>query len=297
LKRRVAVTGGKGGTGKSTVAVNLAVALASEKRLVLADLDVEAPNDHILLGAELDNEKPIEIMLPFIDYKKCTGCGVCARVCDTGAIIVTREGMPFVLPRLCSGCRACYYACPEDAILEGRRIIGYTYSTPISIDSDTGFKLVTGVLREGEEHTPPAVLAARERAENEEGDLLLVDTSAGTGSSVAVALEKAELAIAVTEPTPLGLHDLSLILELLDTMGIEAWIVINRAGIWGEESIVEEARKWGARIAARIPYSRLMVESYVSGRPIVMYRRSSPEALVFRRLAGEILEVVGKRSS
>jgi len=290
LKPRIAVTGGKGGTGKSTVAVNLAVVLAAERNLILADLDVECPNDHVLLGAELANEKPIETMLPFISYEKCTKCGICARVCDTGAIIVTREGLPFVLPRLCSGCRACYYACPYDAIVEGRRIIGYTYATPINAGSSK-FTLVTGVLREGEEHTPPAVIAARRRAEEEPGDMLLIDTSAGTGSSVAIALEGSKLAIVVTEPTPLGLHDLSLILELLDMLGIEAWVIVNRAGIGPEDKIAEEAGKHNAEIAGRIPYSRLIVESYVSGRPIVEYRPQSHEASVFRSLASRLLEV------
>ncbi len=171
MKAKISVTGGKGGTGKSTIAVNLATLIARERKLVLADLDVEAPNDHVLLNASLENEEPVEIMLPFIVYPKCTRCGVCAQVCDTGAIILTREKLPFVIPRLCSGCRACYYACPYDAIVEGKRIIGYTYKTQVKID-DTVFTLVTGVLREGEEHTPPVVLAARKRAMSLAEDLL-----------------------------------------------------------------------------------------------------------------------------
>ncbi len=291
MKAKISVTGGKGGTGKSTVAVNLATILASERNLVLADLDVEAPNDHVLLGASLENEKPVEIMLPFIVYPKCTRCGVCAQVCDTGAIILTREKLPFVIPRLCSGCRACYYACPYDAIVEGRRVIGYTYETRIRVNG-VEFTLVTGVLREGEEHTPPVVLAARRRAIGLAEDLLLVDTSAGTANHVSIALEDSKIVLAVTEPTPLGVHDLELILELASTLGLESWVIVNRSTIGSLERVEEVTRKYNARIVSKIPYSREIVESYVKGSPIVSLYPNHPVSQAFRILAKRVLEVV-----
>ncbi len=291
MKAKISVTGGKGGTGKSTVAVNLATLIAGERKLVLADLDVEAPNDHVLLNVSLENEEPVEIMLPFIVYPKCTRCGVCAQVCDTGAIILTREKLPFVIPRLCSGCRACYYACPYDAIVEGKRIIGYTYKTQVKID-DTVFTLVTGVLREGEEHTPPVVLAARKRAMSSAEDLLLVDTSAGTANHVSIALEDSKLVLAVTEPTPLGLHDLELILELSSTLGLESWVIVNRSTIGDISKIEELARRLNAKIIAKIPYSREIVESYVKGVPIVKLYPTHPVSEAFRALAKTVLEVV-----
>ena len=291
MKAKVSVTGGKGGTGKSTVAVNLAVLLAEERGLVLADLDVEAPNDHVLLNVGLENEEPVEIMLPFIVYPKCTRCGVCAQVCDTGAIILTREKLPFVIPRLCSGCRACYYACPYDAIVEGKRVIGYTYETRISL-GEKDFTLVTGVLREGEEHTPPVVLAARRRAMDLADDLLLVDTSAGTANHVSIALENSDLVLAVTEPTPLGVHDLELILELSSILGAESWVIVNRSTIGDLGRVEEVASKYNARIAAKIPYAREIVESYVRGRPIVKLYPDHPVSQSFRTLAKQVLEAV-----
>ncbi len=288
---KVGVTGGKGGTGKSTVATNLAVVIAEEREVVLGDLDVEDPVDHILLGVKLQGEKPVKIMLPVINYSKCTSCGVCVKICDTGALIASRDGKPFVLPRLCSGCRSCYFACPEKAISEGGRILGYTYLTQVSFRSDS-FKLVTGVLREGEEHTSPVVLAARERAASVASDILLVDTAAGTGNSISIALEGAKLAIAVTEPTPLGIHDLESILELTSLMGLETWVVENRAGIGPDEKIYEVAAKYGARVKAKIPYSKELVNHYVKGIPIVLGAPSSRPSEVLMRLAREVSEVV-----
>ncbi len=287
----VSVTGGKGGTGKSFVAVNLAVMLA-EKRdgLVLADLDAEAPNDHVLLGVrKLENEEPIRIMLPFIDYSKCTRCGVCARVCDTGAIILSKDGLPFVMPRLCSGCRACYYACPFKAVVEGARIIGYTYVTPV----DYGFTLVTTVLREGEEHTPPAVIAGKRRATKLARSILLVDTGAGTGNSITAAIRGSRLVVAVTEPTPLGLHDLESILKVVTSLGYPFIVVVNKAGIGPHEKHVELARKYGAEGVVLIPYSREAVEAYVKGKPVVRYAPDSKPAQALYTLYELVASIVG----
>jgi len=286
----VGVTGGKGGTGKSFVATNLAVLLSREASLVLADLDVEAPNDHILLGLErLEGEEPIAIFFPLIDYSKCTACGACAKVCDTGAIVMARGRPPMVFPRLCSGCKACLYVCPYDAISpEGRRVVGYTYSTPVGRGG--GFRLVTGVLREGEEHTPPAVVAAKRRAlrEAEGSELLLVDTGAGSGNSITAALQYAGLVVAVTEPTPLGLHDLRAILEIAQGLGARVWVAINRAGIGDDAPHERLAREYGAELVARIPYDPAAVKAYARGEPVV---EACPECPSSRAL-GELAEAL-----
>ncbi len=287
----ISVTGGKGGTGKSTVAVNLAIELARRGKLVLADLDVEDPNDHILLNVELQNEEPVNIMLPFVKYEACIKCGACAEVCDTGAMLLSPDKVPYVIPRLCSGCRACYFVCPTKAIVEGKRTIGYTYETPVNVD-DVNFTLVTGMLREGEEHTPPAVLQAKRRALSVEADVYLVDTSAGTSNSVASSLDGSKLVLAVTEPTPLGLHDLALILELAKEMGLEVWVVMNRSGLGPEDRHERVVKEYGYEIVARIPYSRRVVDSYVKGVPLVISYPDSEEAFKLKELADRVWEVL-----
>ncbi len=289
---QITITGGKGGTGKSFVAVNLAVLLASKHHVVLADLDLEAPNDHVLLGIDkLENEEPIKLFLPFIDTKKCTRCGVCSKICDTGAILVPPKGFPIVFPRLCSGCSACYYACPYGAILKGYHILGHTYVTRVD-KYGVVFTLVTGVLREGEEHVSPGVNITKKRALKQAREILLIDTSAGTGSHVSSALSGSKIAIIVTEPTPLGLHDMKSILDIAKDMGIEMWLVINRAGIGDDSRHVETARKYSVEKVFRIPYHRDAVESYVKGIPIVVYKPGSPVSKAIQVIHNEIEKVL-----
>ncbi|RLF87488.1 cobalamin biosynthesis protein CobQ [Thermococci archaeon] len=282
---QIAISGGKGGTGKSTVAINVAVELAKKFKLILADLDVEAPNDHLLLGVELQNEEEVNQFMPKFDYSKCIKCRKCAEVCEEHAIITLKDGTPFLMPTLCSGCRACEIVCPvPGAIQEGSRLIGHTYVTP----TPYGFTLVTGKLREGEERSMPLVVAAKKRLKNLDYELLIVDTAAGTGNTVSKAIEGSQLLIAVTEPTPLGIHDTELILQLGKLMGIETWVVINRADLGDVNEVYERAERYNAKVIAEIPYSENIVKTYVSGTPIVT--TDYPEAEIFRGIAERIYE-------
>ena len=285
---QIAVSGGKGGTGKSTVAVNLAIALSERYNLALADLDVEAPNDHLLLGVELENEESVELFMPSFDYQKCTRCRKCAEACEEHAIITMRDGTPFLMPNLCSGCAACEIVCPvPGAILAGKKLMGHTYLT----ETPYGFPLVTGRLKEGEERAMPVVVRARKRAVELGKELLIVDTAAGTSNTVSKALEDSELIVAVTEPTPLGLHDGELILKLAGLMGIPAVVVVNRSDLGDVEKVRTLAERYGAEVIAEIPYSESIIRSYVEGKPIVL--SSHPEAGLFRKIAERIAELLG----
>ncbi|ASJ12755.1 nucleotide-binding protein [Thermococcus thioreducens] len=285
---QIAVSGGKGGTGKSTVAINLAIALAERYDLVLADLDVEAPNDHLLLGVELANEEPVELFMPRFDYGKCTRCRKCAEVCEEHAIITMRDGTPFLMPNLCSGCRACEIVCPvPGAILPDKKLMGHTYLT----ETPYGFPLVTGRLLEGEERAMPVVSRAKRRAQGLGKELLMVDTAAGTSNTVSKALEDSGLIIAITEPTPLGIHDGELILELAKLMNVPAMVVVNRSDLGEVAKVREIAGKYGAEVIAEIPYSENIIRSYVEGKPIVL--TDYPEAGLFREIASRVVEFLG----
>lgn len=288
---QIAVSGGKGGTGKSTVAVNLALALAevTSGEVTLADLDVEAPNDHLLLNVELGEGRPVEQFLPRFNYNLCTRCRKCAEVCEEHAIITLRDGTPFLMPNLCSGCRACEIVCPvSGAIEEAFKVIGWIHEG----ETHYGVKLVTGRLKEGEERSMPLVVEAKRHALKVAKDILVVDTAAGTGNTVSTAIEGSDLLVAVTEPTPLGLHDTGLILKLGSLMGLRTWVVINRSDLGDVEAVERLASSYGAEIVARIPYSETILRSYVSGRPVVIYERDSEEARTFFDVAKRVLEVV-----
>lgn len=165
--------------------------------------------------------------------------------------------------------------------------MGHTYLT----ETPYGFPLVTGKLLEGEERAMPVVTAAKRRAKTLNKELLLVDTAAGTSNTVSKALEDSKLLIAVTEPTPLGLHDLTLILELAKLMGIEAWVVVNRADIGEKQRVKEIVERYNAEIVGEIPYSEAIIRSYVKGEPIVL--TDSKEAGIFRNRAKKIANYLG----
>ncbi len=276
----ISVTGGKGGTGKSTVATNLAVLL---KGFTLVDLDVEMPNDYILLGEKLDNKKPIKLFKPRFNLSYCIKCQKCAEACHDNAIIIKKDGYPHLIDNLCSGCRACKLTCPIDkAIDKDERLVGYSYLT----QTRYGFKLITGELLEGEARTYKVVLKTKGRAIKEGGKNLLIDTGAGAGNSVLKSLEGSKITIAVTEPTAFGLRDLEQILKITKHLSIKTWIVINRSGIADEKPIYDLASRYRAEVIAKIPFSKNIVESYVNEKPISLMGK--PEAKIFKQVAQKL---------
>ncbi len=286
---KITVTGGKGGTGKSTVATNIAHLLAREHHVVLVDADVECPNDHILLRVNLENPQEVKLFKPKFDYKKCTACRLCIENCSEHALVSFKEGYPFLMPTLCSGCRTCQLVCPvEGAILDDYRLVGHTYHTKVRENLD----LVTGLLEEGEERSYPTVLAARERALKIDADIHIFDTMPGTGNHVAAAIEDSRVVIAVTEPTPLGLHDLEMILKLLKKLDLKAWVVINRSDLGSHEGHYTLADRYDADIIAKIPMSDEILKSYVSGIPVVEMYPDSNASKIFEKIVRRIEEVM-----
>ena len=244
---RIAIASGKGGTGKSTVAANLAWALARSRDVALVDCDVEEPNLHLFFPAPA-TDVPVTTPVPEIDAGRCTLCGECGRFCRFGALAVVKDSV-LTFPHLCHSCGGCTLVCPQGAIREVPRIVGrVACSRP-----PPRLTLVSGVLDEGEVQAPAVIRAAKARAEGH--PLTIYDTSPGTSCPVIETLEGSDFCLLVTESTPLGLHDLRLAVEVAETLGISAGVVINRSD-GQDEATVAFCREHGLSILMTIPFSR-----------------------------------------
>lgn len=262
---RIAITGGKGGTGKSVVATALAAYFSENKKVLLMDLDADCPNDHLILSIERRKEKEVPVMIPDIDFSKCTKCGKCSQVCMYNAIVFIKDKNPILIPEQCSGCGACVIGCPVKCIGEGQKIIGTIYS-----GEKDSIELISSDLKPGEPLSEFVVDAAKKFAEPKEKDcdIILVDTAAGTHCDVISAVTGCDLALAVTEPTPLGAHDLKLILDLLKILKVPSKIVLNKSTMGDKELVHKLAEEYDAEIIAEIPYEKSIVEAYSKGEPI-----------------------------
>jgi len=266
MSKRIAITGGKGGTGKSTIATSLAIELAKDSKVLLVDADVDCPNDHLILDIKRKKVRSVFQPIPKINKKKCTKCGRCAEVCRENAIVQVKGEFPIVIPDQCIGCSACIIACPFGAIEKDKKKIGTIYQGNFKKNLDY-FSAETEI---GIEEEAPIVNALKEEIASieEEYEYILFDTSPGTHCNVISALQGCEEAYSVTEPTPLGEHDGELSLKLLDKLKIPFKIVLNKSGI-GDRKIIENLeKKYKTKIIADIPYSKSITENYSKGIPI-----------------------------
>ncbi|XOB41086.1 MAG: P-loop NTPase [Candidatus Nealsonbacteria bacterium] len=266
--KRIAVTGGKGGVGKSTVAILLANKLAREnKKVILCDCDVECPNDYLLLSQKL--KKPRQKVMaefPTLNKAKCQKCGLCVSTCRSNAIFQASGKYPLFLKDLCSACGACWIVCPHKAIQPKKEQTGQIFLNKIKKD----YWLVTGLAKPGLEETGPVVTQTKKFVSNLvkkiKPDFILFDTAAGTHCPVISALLDCDLAYVVTEPTPMGAHDLSLILDLCQKLKVPAKIVLNQADLGIKTEIEKIAKEFNTEIKKEIPYSKKLVEAYSKGQ-------------------------------
>jgi len=264
---QVAITGGKGGVGKSTIAVLLAIRLSGKQKVVLIDADVEGPNDYLLLNQQL--KKPVEKIFakfPILDRNKCQRCGLCAQKCRFNAIFAPVGKYPVFLHELCANCGLCWRICPFGAIKIRKKIIGRIFDSKIS----NNLHLITGRTVGIVDETGPIVSALRKyglkRAEKLKAETILIDTAPGTHCNVIHALLNVDRALAVTEPTPLGAHDLKLILKLLKVLKIPVEIVLNQADLGDRKLIDKIAQKAGIEIKFEILYSKKIAKLYSEGQ-------------------------------
>jgi len=276
--KTIAVTGGKGGTGKSTVSILLANKLRSEgKKIVLCDCDVECPNDHLLLGQKLkDPVEKVYAKFPKLNKEKCRRCGLCVQNCRSNAIFMPPNGYPVFLHELCSGCGLCWNLCPHKAINIEKKVVGEIFTTSVGLPFyHTPVRQIRNFLVSGRsagivEETGPIVSKTRKFAEEfakkVKADYLLLDTAPGTHCSVIRALIDVDLAFAVTEPTPLGAHDLKLILKLLKKLKVPTKIILNQANLGNRQPIDKIAKDFGVKIEFEIPYSEELIKAYSRGK-------------------------------
>jgi MinD superfamily P-loop ATPase len=285
----ISITGGKGGVGKSAIAVNIAEALVQRRHKVsLVDADVDAPDDHILLNIPLRNPREVLLTVPVINDRKCTRCRKCVDVCRRHALFQPDDSSPVLIGE-CNGCETCTLVCTPGAIERGKRTIGRTYMSKMK-----DLTLFTGELVPGSEESAFVVNALKERAFHDAGDsdIIIIDTSAGIHCNVIDALKGSDEAIIVTEPTPIGHHDLKRILGLVEMFHIRSQIIINRSDLPGiQDEIVSLAETSGAYVTVEIPEDDLLFKSYVEGVPVT---RRYPEAESAKKIVALSEELVEK---
>jgi MinD superfamily P-loop ATPase len=256
----ISVASGKGGTGKTLVATSLALSLNGNFKVQLLDCDVEEPNAHILLPLTLNQSRPVYIPIPKVDETKCTYCGKCAEVCAYNAIAVLKEKV-LVFPELCHGCGACSYLCPESAITEEGREVGV-----VERGSSGDLELIQGRLAIGEAMAPPVIREVKKYIDPTKE--VIVDVPPGTSCPVIGAVKGSDFCLLVTEPTPFGLNDLSLAVEVVRKLGITCGVVINRVGV-GDEEVERYCHQQGIPILLKIPLDRNIAMFYSKGIPLI----------------------------
>ncbi|NVM30722.1 MAG: P-loop NTPase [Candidatus Helarchaeota archaeon] len=281
----IAITGGKGGTGKTTVAINLAYLFSKQgHKVMFLDCDVDAPNAAILLSADLKEVKKVESFLPRFN-ENCNGCGDCQSVCQPHALLNIPEKQPLLFPEMCTGCEACRIVCKQNAVEPDLKVIG-----KILVGTEYGIDLIVGQLEIGEPKSAEVVRAVKDYAEeqlkNKQYDILLIDTAPGAHCDIIHALDGADIVISVTEPTPFGIHDLKRILELITFLSSKPTsnILINRSNLTKQKQPFDEIEKeYNAHILGEIPMSREVQLSYAEGVPVM---EKFPEAKINQQFNG-----------
>jgi len=275
---KIAVASGKGGTGKTTVATNLAYRASKNGQTVAyLDCDVEEPNGALFLKPVIDNVRPVRVSVPRVDREKCAGCGDCQRICQFSAVVAMPQGV-LVFPELCHGCGGCWLVCQTGALTESHRETGQ-----LKKGRAGQIQFVQGLLNIGEARSSPVIGEVISAAP--EVGLLVMDSPPGTSCPVIESVRGADFVLLVTEPTPFGLNDLKLAVEMARALKLPFAVVINRSDL-GDGQLRSYCRSQGIDILAEIPDDRKVAEAYSRGE-------LACEALPrYRRLFLELLEKI-----
>ena len=276
----ICIASGKGGTGKTTIATNLAVSLDGGVQLL--DCDVEEPNAHLFVKPEIDHTETVTTGVPEVDLGKCDFCGKCGEICQFSDITVIGETV-LTFPELCHSCKGCMMVCPREAIREKGRALG-----TLEKGTSGSIEFIHGRLRIGEAMSPPLITRVKEHIDPKKTSI--IDAPPGTSCPVIVALKGSHFAILVTEPTPFGLNDLKLAVGAVRILKIPLGIIINRCDV-GDDRVARYAEQEGIPILMEIPDDRKIAEAYSRG---IMMVDVEPEMRGrFRALYERITGLVG----
>jgi MinD superfamily P-loop ATPase len=253
----ISVASGKGGTGKTTVALNLAFSLTNVQ---LMDCDVEEPNLHLFLAPQERRTIPVCISVPQVDETQCTHCGKCAEICQFNAIAVVKDQV-LIFPEICHGCGGCTLLCPVQAIQETPREIGY-----IQEGNYNGLSFVQGVLNVGEPMPTPIIRQEKELINKDK--TVILDCSPGTSCPVIEGIRGSDFCLLVTENTPFGLNDLELAVEMVRALGIPMGVFINQADL-GDQKVKKYCQRENIPILGELAHDRRIAEVYSRGEIVV----------------------------
>ena len=267
--RIVCITGGKGGTGKTLCAVNIAVMFKNEGyKVLLLDGDVENPNTYLLLNGKLENKIEGPFFLPNINDDLCSRCGLCSQNCQNHALLYIDDSVPILMSSLCSGCKLCFKICPEKAIVSDLKPLGWIYSTEIN-----DLTLSVGELKPTEARSAGVVEALLEKNLKEDlnsYDIVVLDTAPGAHCDVELLIDSADVVIPVTEPTRFGKLDLHRILELINLLEKDYKVIVNRSSLLGfREQFLKELQEDNIEVLGDIPMDKDIVNSYCQGTPLM----------------------------
>jgi MinD superfamily P-loop ATPase len=272
----VSVASGKGGTGKTSVAVNMALSVGNVQ---LLDCDVEEPNAHLLLHPKMHKREPVTTPVPSINEKLCDHCGECSKFCQYNALFTSPEKV-LVFPELCHSCGGCAMVCPKNAISWKQNRIGV-----LNFGSLRDLALVYGELEVGEPMAVPVIKAVKKQMRK--GKNVILDSPPGASCPFVETVRGSDFCVLVTEPTPFGLHDLKIAVQVLKIMAVPFGVVVNRAGL-GDRKVYDYCKTEGIRVMMEIPYQRKIAELYSRGIPFTI---EMPEwTTKFHELYDEIKE-------
>jgi MinD superfamily P-loop ATPase len=275
----VSVASGKGGTGKTSVAVNMALSIGNVQ---LLDCDVEEPNAHLLLHPKLRRVQPVVSLVPLVNEELCDHCGECSMFCQYNALFTSPETV-LVFPELCHSCGGCAMVCPKKAISWKNNRIGV-----LNFGSVGDLALVYGELEIGKPLAVPVIKAVKKHIKR--GKNVILDSPPGASCPFVETVRGSDFCVLVTEPTPFGLHDLKIAVQVLRNMAVPLGVVINRAGV-GDKKVYDYCKEEGIRMLMEIPYQRKIAELYSRGIPFSIEMPEWTER--FQRLYDEIKAVVG----